>query len=351
MAAALCLCLSCGIYQAHISFGMVLALCHLLHVLLEDRCDVKTCWRWAFGQLGLYVVAIGAYWLIWQLCMKVQGVQASDYKGISQAALSIQTLLDGVPGVFASLGRFFLEWDVTVFGWTVYGVLNVGFLILLTVGIGVSVTRSGLWKHGAKLTLFVVCCVLIPLAACVWQLISPDMDYNPMMLISLSVIYIFAMVIYEDWLVPVWKDLLGLVLAAVIFNCSLQANISYWFMQRTYEASCAMGTEMVTRIHLLEEQSRKLYVIGNIYDRIELKNAPMGDQIPLLGYALETNLLFDYDHTVLFLNNTFGTDFYCIRPEDRARLDEMEQVKNMPCWPAAGSVQMIGDVIVLKLAE
>lgn len=349
--AAVCLCLSCGIYQAHVSFGMVLALCYLLNELLEHRQNSKTCWRWAFGQLGLYITALAAYYLVWQLCMKVQGIQPSAYKGIDRAALSLRTVLEAIPAVFESLGKFFLEWDVLAYGWTFYGVLNVLFLCCAVLGVPGAVIRSGLWRRKSQLVLFVLAGALVPFAACVWQLLSPDMDYNPMMLISISVVYIFVAVVFERWLAPRWKDLLGLLLAVMVLNFSLQANVGYYFMQRTAEASRATGIELLTRIHLLEEQTRKMYVIGSTQSEVELKNAPNANRIPMLGYALETDLLFDFDHVVLYLNNTFGTNFWALQPEHRPRISAMEEVQAMPCWPEAGSVKLVEDIIVIKLAE
>ena len=349
--AAVCLCLSCGIYQAHVSFGMVLALCYLLYELLEKRHDDKICWRWAFQQLVLYAGALAAYYLIWQICMKTQGVQASAYKGISGAGLSLHSLLAAVPEVFGALGRFFLEWNVREMGWTLYGLMNAVFLGIVALSILGAVCCTGLWRNKGRMALFAVAAALIPFAACVWMLVSPGMDYNPMMLISLSVLYIFAAVLFERHFAELWKNLMGLFLAAMVFVFTLQANVSYFFMQRTYQTSCQMGTELLTRIHMLEQPTRKMYVIGNLYAQVELKNAAYAEHIPLLGYTLERNLLFDFEHIVMFLNNTFNTNFWCIKPEDRLQLDAMEQVQNMPCWPAPDSVKLIGDIIVIKLSE
>jgi len=349
--AAVCLCLCCGIYQAYVSFGMVLALCYLMYELLENRHDTKTYWVWAFKQLALYVVALGVYYVIWKLCMAVQNVAPNDYQGISAVGFNLETLVQAVPSAIKSLGRFFLEWNVLEHGWTVYGVLNVVFLAAFLLVFMTSVLRSGLMRRSGQLVLFGIATLLIPMAACVWHLTSPWVEYNPMMLVSLSILYSFLGELAERYLKPVWKDIVGLLLAVIIFNFSIQSNICYYYMQRTYQTSYATGMEMLTRIHGLEEQTRKIYVIGNIHDSTALDDTPKGERVHLLGHLLETELLYDFEHIVLFLNNTFNTNFWSIKPEDRVRLDEMEQVRNMPCWPAPDSVRLIEDIIVIKLAD
>jgi len=349
--AAVCLCLSCGIYQAHVSFGMVLALCCLLYELLKDRHDAKTCWRWAFCQLGLYIVSLAAYYVLWQICMKVQGVQATDYKGISSVGISLHTMLAAIPQVFNALLRFFFEWDVQVYGWTLYGKLNAVFLGGFAACLIGAVFKSGLWKRKGQLALFGIVVLLVPFAACVWMLVSPGMDYNPMMLVSLSILYVFATVLAEAFLPGLWKELAGIFLAVVVFYFSVQANVSYYYMQAAYQTSCSKGTEMLTRIHMLDPGTRQLYVVGNRYGEIEMKNALHAEEIPMLGYALETDLLFDYEHVMFFLNYSLTGDFEKAPREMREWLDTAQEVQEMSCWPDTDSVRVIEDVIVVKLSD
>ncbi|MGN0504507.1 MAG: glucosyltransferase domain-containing protein, partial [Ruminococcus sp.] len=91
---AVLVCLSCGIYQAYVSFTLVLFICYLLKNLIYDNYSVKQYIRYILSQAIAIVVGLASYFVIWKICMLVQGISANDYQGISEVgAISINTIV------------------------------------------------------------------------------------------------------------------------------------------------------------------------------------------------------------------------------------------------------------------
>ncbi len=153
--AMVCICCACGIYQSYVSFAMVLALCHFMLVLLENRYPMKRVLRWVWMQLAMYAVALGLYYVLWKVLMAVEGYSVNSYQGIDRLALSLDTVLSAIPSAIAGMLLLFLEWNPLEHGWTLYANLNVVFL-LAAVGILVyCVLRTKMYRDKLRFVLFV----------------------------------------------------------------------------------------------------------------------------------------------------------------------------------------------------
>ncbi len=341
------ICCCCGIYQAYVSFALVFALLYLALMLLENRYDAKQIRQWIVAQIAIYGAAMLSYYVIWKGIMWLDGSTANDYQGISSLSLSVETILQGIPNSIKSLMLLFLEWNVLEHHWTLYGVLNVIFLVLMILGVVAAVCKTGIWKKTGTLLLFLICLGAVPFAACIWYFASPDVGYRPMMLVSIVLVYIFAAVIYEKYAAARGKNFAAFLLAVMIFNNGLMANISYYYMNRTYYATFAAASEMMARIHDLDTDSKEITVIGNASYDVVLVNDATDARIPMLTNLLEKNLMYDDIHLVLFLNETFYCDYNLVGKNERIAAE----AEVMPCWPDSDSIRVVDNVIVIKLAE
>lgn len=59
-----CICVSCGIYQAYVSFGLLLAVCYFMDVLLQDKYSKQDCIKWVLRQIVIFSVALIVYYII-----------------------------------------------------------------------------------------------------------------------------------------------------------------------------------------------------------------------------------------------------------------------------------------------
>lgn len=343
-------CMACAIYQAYVSFALVLAVCYFMWELLKNENSIKEYWRWIYKQILIYVSGLVIYILIWKLCLLVQNTPVNHYQGIeSVGKISLSLFIGGIKNTIRSLLLFFLEWNVFEHGWTLYGILNVLFLFVLFSVVLAAVIRSKLYKRRIQFILFLLCMVAVPFFCCIWHFVSAEVIYRPMMLQSVCVLYIFAVILSfslgaERFLKPI-----VLLMSVIVFNYGLQANICYYLMNQSYEASYATGIEMVSRIHLMDEEVDKIAVVGDIAGDVCWDTTEYGKKAHLLSSCLEENLLFNQEHTVLFLNNTFHCNYS--QATDLEYLERSDVVKQMGNWPANDSMKMIGDTLVIKLSD
>lgn len=373
-----CICLACGIYQAYVSFAFILAVCYFMTELLENRREQKQYWRWIGAQVLIYGCALAGYYLIWKLCLQVQGFAAASYQGIDRVGvMGAGDLVDAVLKIVRDFVRFFLEWNILEHGVTVYSVLNMLFLTALVFGILTAVCKSGMLKRKVHLLLFLLCIAVLPVGCYIWYLTSPDVYYHALMLQSVCLLYILTAVLADRWLRPRACDLVLWLLIAIVFNNSVTANMYYNYMDQSFQKTQAAAVELSTRIHLLDDGSIKYVAIYGGLDGWDQESHFAHDELRQLGgwkvlnrtilSPMFLSLYTDFDLSYYRANGLeypivenepdipapqdWEFRFPLLVSEEKAQLAETEQVKAMPIWPARDSVQVIGDTVVVKLSE
>lgn len=345
------ICLCCGIYQAYVSFALVLALCYFMMVQLNSGHKIKEYMGWIGKQAFIYGAGLSLYFIIWKVCMHFQNVSANSYKGIDKVGFSFSTVVKAVPSAIRSCVLFFLEWNVLEHGVTVYSLLNIVFFLFAFAVIIVAVCKTKIYKRPAALILFFACITAVPFVVCMWQFTSSDVVYGMRMLQSLSIIYILVVVLAEKYSPKKLCNASGLLIFIIVFNFGLQANISYWFLNKSNQATYATGIEMVSRIHMLDTKANSIAVIGESRDLTSSAYLLNYKKLHNLGSGLETDLMFDYGHTVYYLNGMFNLDLERVSNDRLKEIADISEVKQMDCWPEPNSVKVIDNIIVIKLSE
>lgn len=381
-----CITLTCGIYQAYVSFALVLSLCYLIVELLENRYEQRLYMLWIRNQVLIYGFGMIAYYVIWQIAMVCEGnVQPSNYMGIQVIGqMGVQTLLRGVVQTIVSFFSAFVVWNFIQRGLTVYAALNILFLLAAVYIVAAAVAKSKLYTRKFHMVLFFLSLTAIPFAAFIWYFTSPDVQYATRMEQSICLIYIMAGILAARWVKPGKSDAAALLLAVIVFNNSVTANMFYQYMHRCYEESYATAVEIAAHVHLLDDGSQKGIVIVGLMKRNrneEYKDDSVMKELALLK-SVYTNLFGAGSCPALFLSEVVGMElsYYKVNPEAelpvvdlednnwpvsggwtwrfplageevKAKMIETEQVAGMPVWPAADSIQVIDDLIVIKLGE
>lgn len=358
----ICLCVSCGIYQAYISFALVLALCYFIQELLCNTYEKRDCYRWILRQVIIYPLSLGAYYGIWKWRMAVTGIAANPYLGISKVgSISVDLLIHGFKKACRSVADYFLQLATIRSQWPLYTVLNVLLLTALAVILVVAVVRSGIFRRPWAMVLLTLCLAAIVPFAGIWCFTSYELFYRPMMLQSLTLVFLLAAILYEQWANhALVKDAVALLLAAIILNNTVIANVSYFYMNVCYERSYAEGQEMAMRIREIRDESvfwdvavlgdRYFDLIWDTYDP-ETGEVTREGQFELMSSLLEESLLVNYHTVQSYLSWYLGTDLVLADVIRTEELKQMQQVQNMPVWPAEGSIQLVGETLVIKLTD
>jgi hypothetical protein len=179
------------------------------------------------------------------------------------------------------------------------------------------------------------------------------MQYRPMMLHSICVFYIFALILFDRWVGAKVSTLFGLFMAVIVFNFAIMANISYFYLDKCYEKSYYMGSQMMERIEETLESEEVEYIafVGSRADKVAITPGEPGDQIHILSSLLESDLLYDNVHAHLYLQGMYGLRLPRVTAEQLEAMEADPNVQSMGIWPAENSVDVIDGVLVIKLAD
>lgn len=382
---ALLICLSCGIYQAYVSFALVLSVCYFICQLLEGNHTTREYVIWIAKQAGIYCAGLVSYLIIWKLCMLFQGFTATTYAGISTIGkMDIHTIYSAIVNSVRSFLLFFTQWNIFEDGLTWYAGLNLAFLLAAALAVIFSIKNSGIFKRRLHLVLLLLSGAIIPFCVCLWYFASPDTFYETRMLQSICVCFILVAVLCERWLKPGKRAVATALLFAIIWNNGIIANKFYYYMNLCYERSYATAVEMQTRIHLADDGTAKSVAwVGSLEgfsDEFHTDMAGFGSFGALVNPF--RNLMVGNTFSMLFMSQftDFELEYYRTHPEEKvaqisyigsvspvpkdwsvtfpgvdaetlAQLKASDEVANMGIWPGADSVQLIGDTIVVKLSD
>lgn len=351
-AATLCVCLSCGIYQAYISFALLLAVCHFVQELLTEAHSARERGAWIGRQFLVYGGGLLLYWMVWQLLLRLRGRTITAYQGINQLGhIGPRTLLLALRESGVTLARFFLGGNVFQYGWSLYAVLNLLFLLLFAGMLVYAVGKTRLWRHPGSAALMLLCLLLLPFFAFVWAFLSPGVVYHMLMLQSLCVPYLFAVALCDRFGTPRVSRLAAVFFLVLVLKFSVQANICYYEMERCVRRSEATATEMLTRIHELDNGSvrRVAFLEGGDESLMVSAYTPALREITVHAHQLRADLLFDNTYAGIYLREIMGADYESLSGEELLALAESEETAGMAVWPARDSLRLVGDTAVIRL--
>lgn len=356
-----CICISCGIYQAYVSFSLILAICYFMYELFQNNHKKKEYYAWIGRQVCVFACSLAAYYFIWKLCMHISGTSANDYQGISEVGtISFGLILNGAVSSVKSFVLYFLQWNVLEHGFTLYSVLNLIFALFFFGGLVIAIKESKILSRRWACFLVLLCLLAIIPFACIWHFVSSSVGYRALMLQSLTILFVFAALMFERWSKKYLKNIVGAFLLVIVLNNALMANISYFYMNLCYEQTYAEGVEMMITLHNFQDkyEFNKIAVVGNKivnvqHEDIDNETGKMNltGKIHILSGLLEKTLLYNDEHVVRFLHATFGLELESASKAEQELLAQTEIVANMPCWPAEGSMCVVDDILVIKLAH
>lgn len=348
----LLICCSCGIYQAYVSFAIILLICHfILYILNHEEIKTKDCFKWIGRQIINFGGGLGLYFIIWKICLKYEHFTATSYQGINELKFSFGTIISAIPDIIKSLALTIIEWNVFEHGWTVYGILNVIFLLLAAAALVFSIVKTKLYRQRIKFLLVLICCAVVPFAAYMWRFTSESVEYGYRMLASLFVVLAFILILADKYYNKILGSAAAILLALIIFNNGINANISYFYLDKEYKNSYAQASEMISRIHEMDTDCTELFVVGNTAVDNALDDDVVKKYIPLFSNMIEKSYLYNDDHFIPFFNNTFSCQFKKADPQKCVSLLNSQEIKNMGIWPAKDSIQIVDDIIVIKISD
>lgn len=361
--AAALVCASLGLYQAMFQAGVFLAMILVVRRILERR-EFKEVLLSGLKQAGAFLLGLLAYAAVLRLVLglRQQGLTDSynGLGGVGQFGSLREMLVLAVKVCCYPAGYLFSIPETYHSGWMAVLNLLLGALTLAMLAYLAAVRGV----RGLRLALLAAVVALMPFGMSVVFFISKGMVHL-LMIFSFYFVYLFGVMVLELFLEDAaawegWKGRLRRVLpgavscalGVLILNSVVYANQAYLKKDLEYQATLSTVTRIVDRIEQLEG-----YVPG------ETPVALLGD-LEHSGLFLPREGMAHLDGTGLAIRVglTYSTTYYWYfrhilsypillldggAAEELGRLDE---VADMPAFPAPGSCRMADGVAVVKLS-
>lgn len=350
----ICLTLSIGIYQAYLSFALVLIICYAIkNINVNSEEYINSKMRFVIKQVVLVAISMALYYITWKVLMLIQNVTPTEYQGISGVGFDINTMVSAPISIAKSIIFKFLGGNIIKNGVNFYNILNILFLVLLFIILVMYIIKNKIYKRISNMIFFICCVIGLPIASYCWLFTSSGVQYANRMLESVSLLIVLFLIILDDLNIKKFvKNSLVALIVIMIINNGLMANICYFYMQQENDATLSMATEMVSNIHNLgKDNDSKIFVVGSRLKDVAIDDKYDTTQIKCLSPMIETDLLFDEIHTVEYLNNSLNCNFTTVSKEEKDKILASSEYKNMKLYPSKGSIKIIDDVVVIKYAE
>ncbi len=355
-----CLGVSIGIYQAYFSFTIVLCILRLLTDLIEQD-DMKVIWNkiWRYPVMG-----IGGYifYCVTLKCMLwLKNAELSGYQGTDKInSFSLADLPAGIIEALKSFARFALTSNVL----TSTEIMKAAFIVIVLFAVALYIicfVDGKRYKSAARVVLALFLVIAIPIGATMVNVLSPGTFFHLLMRLPWALFFVYAIVLAEKitangkkWYVLVKKGMSAAVLvcgAVLIWQFGIMANIVAFNMNERYEKTYAVCVRMVDRIEQTEGYTTgtKVALLGGVLDAEAYPDTDITKE-DLVGYfgAGGTMCISDTGKFATFSKHYLNVTIETIPLEEEIKLTTTEEFANMPKFPEEGSVQFIGDVLVIK---
>ncbi len=350
--------LSC--YQAYISVAAVLCLFILWKMLLEDKKRmhdiVRLAGKYIIAALSAGIVYAAAFQAV-QMLFAIEPAEKFAYPG-----------LKGIAGLIVNTYRYFIQYFFTngflYNDWGNRKYWNAVFVIVSA--ILSAVFMIGNRKRPLRVLAILVCMLCMPTAFLLVTVLAPGTsiygETGILMLPAMNYVYLVPVLLLSldgwrwdgnwlktaEWVCGLLYLKLTALLAAFVF--AFQG-----YMQLNLNRMVTIAGEVVSQIATQEElhgaADELPVVFAGELPKIDYHNALID---AAYGTTAEHGLVWsNYDSMqqswMYFLKHMAGRGYETVAEEDFRRLSETEQFREMPLFPAAGSVDVIEGIIVVKL--
>lgn len=404
---AVCLAFSMGIYQAYLSFAMILSVFAVMMLFAGEKAEgtsaadkapardnagskqkvreragsgqpardkaeskqtktaaesngqsgrLRSAFLGALHYLYMGVLGAGLYLVLLQVLLKVQGKVLADYQGIDGMMLGTagkSGILDSVMHMYRDFFAFTFKGNVlfqnafSLAACIVLGIITAIAAVLL-------MRNRKYWKNPVGLVIIVLALLALPLATNVILLISPSVTYHLLMRYQWVLYLIGAVALAgsnEYGRAGIWLEWAVCLGAFVLVFCyGISDNIAYSNLQKRYEKTYAYCVRLLDRI----EQTEGYYpgipiaMVGVVGD----EQYPVTDlTLPVTSNMIGMNgdiLLYRGDNYRSFIRNYLGATLNILPAEAMEEMYYSQEYIDMDSFPGADSIRIIDGVMYVK---
>ena len=363
IAAVVMIACSLGVYQAYFPDTVCILLMVVILKAAFGGVKEKKEWKEFFLMIARFLLVMAAgvavYFLINKAVLAVTHIQLTSYQGgDTMGKITITQLISALKSCYTSFFDLgFSDVMGISYNRTVRRLIKVVW-ILFAAGIGAYLVLK---KKEYLNKVIVLCGILVfPVAMFLIYVIAPNSYCYKLM--SYSVVFFF--VFFLLWLDACFRNLKlhapvksitnwvsALLTAALVIVFVWYANGNYMALEYTKYHDFSYVQTLITKIRSVEDysQDKPVIVVGTqINDSTNGMGSLIGDTFTVGGKA-DTNL--GYNSLLYLMSDYLGFSPYYGTYEEIQNWMQREVVREMPSYPADGSIQVIDDTIIVKLSD
>ena len=344
--------LSSGIYQAYITVTIMLLLLRLIFDVIYKNIHVKNLFIKCLKFLLVGILGMVLYYLVMTILLKITGTALLEYQGFNSAtSLSGLDILGALYTIKESFLCYFFDFSN---GINIWGIINLIMLVLSVALYVIDIIKNKL--NVGKIIILIFLVILLPIGASVLSFINSGIDYHNLMKMGFVVFYLFFILQYENININVLKSWIILcVVALLIFNQIIIANISYHKLNMAFEKSYGVLIRIADRIEQTEgaDKCDSIMVLGNLPES-EAYSVLLPPDITGTtdGYILRADdEIVGQSVLCSALNDYCGKKYNFISGNEKTDLLNKFNSETMSNWPEKSSISVVDKVIVIKLGD
>lgn len=355
---AIALGFSMGIYQAYISFTMILAVYAVCRIWFFG-----TEWKEKWSVTGRYIAMgmLGAviYYGMLQILLKLQQTSLSGYQGIGEG--NAKPLLETIVSIYKDFIVHTIKGNIMM----QKGMLTVAMLVLAA--LAAVVLGISLWRAGSLRVIWTYVCaaiavVILPVCFNVILVISPDVTYHSLMRYQWVLIPMIAVVLIDRlgssalavskqskaYACVSWAG----IAAACIVVCSYAVicNIGYFNLEKKYEKTYAYCLRLLDRMEQTEGyyHGMPVVMIGVVGDHY-LPSTDLTDGVTDSLIGIEGDYLFytaqNYKN---FMEYYFGVKIELVDLEEVPAYISTPEYIELEVFPKQNSMKVVDGVLYIR---
>ncbi len=361
--AVMCAC-SLGIYQAYLPITIALFVLLLIQKILKPCSEIKVILQKGFLFVGTLILSLLIYFLALQIQLKIQQTSLGNYQNINEMGkIDIHELPSTIKNTYY---QFIAIPFKDYCGMSCTLVLKISLFLLDCISV-ILVILLLFWQK-RRLTTILSCfilCAIFPLAANSIMLMAPHSSIYTLMVYGCVSMYLFPIILIDLAAKDLFPHILdkakrrflqitelGVIfsLSVAIWNYVYLSNGNYTAMYYTTQQANNYLNSLITQIRMVDgyQPTMEWAFIGeNISD--PLHGNPWNNTF---NYGGNLNSLINvYSRNSFFHNYTGLFPLPLVSDEALSVLNTNPVIKNMPCYPADGSIQIYQDIVVVKLED
>lgn len=360
---------SMGVYQSYISIAIALMLMGMMADLLDNKDYKKTFWN----GIVCVVVLLVAVLVYMKLCHIINpNMDNETYGGVGNMG---KIPIGDMPVLLARCYKRFLEyfiWKPFAFMSRTMQICNICVCIMACIlGVFMIVVKK-LYEKVWNLLLFCTIAFFMPLAVAFIYFMAPEVDYSMLMLYAYVLIYVTVIMLLEKasehWSGTKSSSIKNLFIKICSFAVVIVMVISCY-------SNYLISNEAYFRMDLSKQRVESYFnrILANVEAQPGYK---AGDAVTILGEFnykdnpsvvetdfVDTEVLREMSGVALenglitsgvrddFIETYVGFSMADISWSEKESIMESQAFIDMPVYPAAGSIQKLDNIWVVKLCE